>query len=481
MVNSLKFNNVILMLKEEDRGFGNNKPPAGYVRLEIRDGKGKISAMVQDLKDSDEQNNYHLYLIKYHEEEICPALIGTILVKNGRGEIIREFDPLNVGDTKLHINNFNIGIVILERKGTDKTDIKCPLVSYKDKKVRWKEIFEKYFRDLEEDLKLGGKIKHEGKVREKAKENFLKEDSYEVDESSEKVEEIEKAEEAKEIEGVNKGEEVSVETENAKIRNESDDIKTIQDTYGDIYSKYTGVAESKYSFTENIPEKNPDTICENCIYKYKNILNEDREEESVEDENIETINQETVSQEVTNITKQTTANQGITSQEVNSQEAINKEIVSEEATIHEMVNQQTKVAKTYPDINLLENCLDKVFKRCDPFNTRRRDYKWWKIHSPVYLSDVLQYCNIYVPKIFNPSIIMAYYKYRYLIAGIYTSRRRGKEYIVYGIPGTYNIDESPLGDLCKWIQVERTAPKYGAFGYWIAYIDPNTGELIKVS
>ena len=75
MANNLKFNNAILMLNEEDRGFGRDKTPAGYVRLEVRDGKGKITVMVQSLKDSDEYNIYKLYLIRYHEGEIYPAFM----------------------------------------------------------------------------------------------------------------------------------------------------------------------------------------------------------------------------------------------------------------------------------------------------------------------------------------------------------------------------------------------------------------------
>lgn len=369
VVNSLRFNSVILMLNEEDRGFGKDKPPAGYVRLEVREGKGRLSAMVQDLKDSDEYNNYKLYLIRYHEGEICPACMGTIPVKNGRGEITGEFDPLNVEDTKLQINDFNIAAVILERKDAERIVIKCPLVVYKGKKIKWTEAFSNYTQNLTEILKTERKIKigeeiKTGEVKEKEQENL-----------EGKIEE--KTGEKPEM----KREEV-IETETEE--------KTRQET------------ESKYSYNENIPGVVSDANCRYC-------------------------------------TRQS------------------------------------------PDIELLVNCLDKVFKRCDPFNTKRQDYKWWKVSSPVHLSNVLYYCNIQIPKIFNPLIIMAYYKYRYLIAGIYTSRKKGKEYIVYGIPGTYNVDESPLGDLCRWIQVEGNTPKYGAFGYWIAYIDPATGEFLKVN
>ena len=481
MANNLKFNNVILMLKEEDRGFGGDKPPAGYIRLEVRDGKGKITAMVQNLKDSDEYNNYKLYLIKYHEGEIYPALMGIIPVKNGRGEITREINPLNVEDTKLHADDFNIGVVVLEHKSTGRTYIKCPLASYKGKKVKWIESFENYLKDS----KIARKIKYEEEIKKKATENFRtkydEEVKKEAERETDKADEIEveakvdvkingKIRENTEYNETNRIEEENQEnrmSEDAEediggIREaEIDSVKMVQDVCGDIYSKYTGAVESKYSFTENIPEKNPDVMCTNHVRQYKNIMNGSTNKK---DENKE-------------IRKQI---EEIESKEKAEQVKENQETANLETIYRETANQETGVEKTLPDIKLLGDCLDKVFKRCDPFNTRRRDYKWWKIHNPVYLNNVLQYCNIHIPRIFNPSIIMAYYKYRYLIAGIYTSRKRGKEYIVYGIPGTYNIDESPLGDLCRWIQIEGNTPKYGAFGYWIAYIDPDTGELLKV-
>lgn len=323
MDNNSKFNSVILMLKEEDKGFGKDKEPQGYIRLEKRDKKNKISAMVQDLKDSDENTIYSLYLIGYREEKIYPVLIANIPVKNGKGQVTKEFSSFDFEGTELHINDFSIGVIVLKLKNLDKTVIKYPLASYKNEKLKWKKALDDHLEPV--------------------------------------------------------------------------------DSNRDVYSKYKGKVESKYPVTENKPE----------------IIQKD---------------------------------------------PVQKDPVQEEPFV----------------VDLLVSYFDKTFKRCDPFNTKRRDYKWWKIHSPVYFNNVLQYCNISVPKIFNPAVIMAYYKYRYLIAGIYTSRKKDKEYIVYGIPGTYSVDESPLGDLCRWIQIEGNVPKYGTFGYWIVYIDPLTGKLLKV-
>lgn len=135
--------------------------------------------------------------------------------------------------------------------------------------------------------------------------------------------------------------------------------------------------------------------------------------------------------------------------------------------------------KKMPDIKKLIRLLDKDFKRGDPFNSRRRDYRWWDINSPVNLVNILEQCGINIPKFFSPSVVMAYFKHRYLVAGVYFNRRRGKEYFICGIPGIFDLDESPFGELCRWVQVERNTKTQEVFGYWITYIDPYTGELLK--
>ena len=128
----------------------------------------------------------------------------------------------------------------------------------------------------------------------------------------------------------------------------------------------------------------------------------------------------------------------------------------------------------------LKESFDRFFERCDPFGSKRRDYTWWKVVSPVHLNNILYKFDVKSSLLFNPRVLMAHFKYRHLIAGIYQDRITGKVLLVCGVPGTYGVDEKPYGDMCRWAQVERGKPRYGVFGYWLVYMDARTGKLINV-
>ncbi len=134
------------------------------------------------------------------------------------------------------------------------------------------------------------------------------------------------------------------------------------------------------------------------------------------------------------------------------------------------------------ELNLpdLKDELNKSFESYNPFKMKSKNFNWWKINSPGYLNNILFRNNIRTYLLFNPKVMLAHYKYRYIIFGIRLDRRSGKEYFICGIPGVYSIDENPFGSMGSWAQTEGYKPKYGAFGYWLIMIDPKTGKLIKI-
>jgi hypothetical protein len=111
---------------------------------------------------------------------------------------------------------------------------------------------------------------------------------------------------------------------------------------------------------------------------------------------------------------------------------------------------------------------------------RRLDYKWWKVGSPVQLNNILYQNNIKTPLLFNPQLMMAHFKYRHILIGLYSNRRQRKEYIVCGVPSIYNVDEKPFGEYCRWAQLESSKPRHGAFGYWLVYIDIKSGSFLSL-
>lgn len=81
---------------------------------------------------------------------------------------------------------------------------------------------------------------------------------------------------------------------------------------------------------------------------------------------------------------------------------------------------------------------------------------------------------------FNPAVMMAHYRYKHLIIGIFT-HKNGKRYVVCGVPGRYMADMKPFGEMNKWVQTQGTRPRYGAFGYWLIYIDPHDGKILNLN
>ena len=128
----------------------------------------------------------------------------------------------------------------------------------------------------------------------------------------------------------------------------------------------------------------------------------------------------------------------------------------------------------------LSRQFDVTFERYSPFMVKRSDYSWWKVASPVHLNNILFTFGIKIPVLFNPLVLMAHYKYKHLIVGLYRDAQRDKDYVVCGIPGVYWVDEKPFGNACRWAQVEGNTPTYGAFGYWVVYINPKTGKILSV-
>ena len=83
------------------------------------------------------------------------------------------------------------------------------------------------------------------------------------------------------------------------------------------------------------------------------------------------------------------------------------------------------------DLNGLEEELDKSFDTCDPFHSRRTDYIWWRVTNPVNMNNMFYQNNIRSPLMFNPAVMMAHYKYKHLIVGVFT-HKNGQRYIICG-------------------------------------------------
>ncbi len=153
MESRIRYRRTFLIFDQEDVGFGAGQEPSGYIKLEVRDGKGKLSLSVQNLKEDPAKAAYKLYIIKCDENQVIPVRIGGLTVKRNKAELEWEFNPENVGMSGISIDEFNIAAVIAEDLGKKSNGLVCPLAAYKGEKIQWRnKVEEKLYNVRAEKL-----------------------------------------------------------------------------------------------------------------------------------------------------------------------------------------------------------------------------------------------------------------------------------------------------------------------------------------
>ncbi|HEX3028542.1 MAG TPA: hypothetical protein VHT34_04405 [Clostridia bacterium] len=364
MGTNVGFQRKFWIFQQEDSGFGSGQEPSGYIKLEIRNEKVKISASVQNLKEDESKFSYKLYIIKQNEKQVIPVCLGSLRLQRNKAEFQTELDGSNISGWGDSIQDYNAAAVIVEYKDNRNTQIVCPLAAYRDKKVSWRDelthaIYNKSVSggDNSEKLDLSSIYSHND-IQSKYEPDKTVESTFRPDKSDE--------------------------TENAVPVLDSNPTSEAVNAGGNILFS-TGDEEKNGSETSFQPS------------------NQEELENSLDDSD----NGGQKASEIRSETNEDTANYG--EQTINENEGCN--------------------------IDKLKESLGRYFKEYDPFGSRRRDYKWWKVSSPVYLNNILYQCNARTPLLFNPKVMMAHFKYRHLIIGVYSDRLRRRECIVCGVPG----------------------------------------------
>lgn len=406
-----------IMFEREDQGFEYGQSPSGYLKIEVRGGKGKLSALAQNLKYSDNLS-YRLYLIKCSDYELIPIDTGTLVKKNSF-EADWGFDPERVGGSGNSIDEFNIAAIIAEYSDRKKVHIECPLAAYRGKKISWRRKLEEFLS--EPPLK-----------QQPAAEDLI-----------DSIETMQETDEAVQTDGV------MVES-----------METVNNNTMDFYPGTEQIAEER---NENLSEAD---------------CNSEIGIDAMPDQNPED------SAIITDEEYDSEFGKGCIYKENNTcgfkEGTLGFYNPCVYCNIGNNAKNQQYTNRAFGSSDSLRKSLDKYFETFDPFESKRKDYKWWKVNNPVYLNNVLYQYNIRTPLLFNPKVMMAHFKYKHLIVGIYTDRMRHREFIVCGVPGVYSVDEKPFGDMCRWVQLEGNRPKHGAFGYWLVYMDSRTGKFINL-
>lgn len=441
MDNRYKYQKSFLIFEEEDSGFGTEQRPSGHVKIEIRDGKGKLFCQVSNLVEDNGNVEYRLFLIKADEAIVVPVLAGNFVLTRNRGELEWNFDSCNISKTGMAFDRFNVFAVLANQKERRNNSVLCPLAAYKEGKVEWRQKLYNVLKEnsYEEVLNLNQKDVDIINNKNCVKVEKISNEKEENTENNGSVEENQSADSGKENEFVV-----------VKEPNEAEKDELVTPNFKELADEKTN-AQEKSNAEGQIEEKSAKDKENSKSYssydgtKLFDIFTGDSKDNTNLNSNL-------------NANLNTNCLNCIFFNNKNSDKLEIKEIGFEEWSKQ----------------------FDLTFERYSPFSVKRTDYNWWKVVSPVHLNNILYKFGVKIPVLFNPLVLMAHYKYKHLIVGIYKDEKRGRDYIVCGIPGVYWVDEKPFGNACRWAQVEGNATTYGAFGYWIVYINPKTGKILAV-
>ncbi len=492
------YQRLFYIFKNMDNNLGT---PTGYIKVEINGQTAKLQISLNNLSDRP-GIKYQLYGVCKEEQKLDYTSVCDIQNTNGRADIKLTLDSLSIGSNHLSFDDINIFAVIAQLP--DRSGSVCPLVAYKRGELQWKREFEAALRKSERqaDTKDSDR-KDESRIETNAAEPVRSTEIVYMDEReplqsllTEEILERENVEEeivgdlsdlieVSEEGSNNKANEVlnNISAHTAGEYNEIRELSNAPLDTPEVDTPESGSLDSRespnsglrevLSQTENNFKLDTRDITSKFEATLTSIYSREHDNQPLTDPHLDTLSAAKSGPTADNVAH-TPDSDTLTSE--------NDIIGSAERNFREIseINTEGDKFRNDLDIESLRDELDKSFEACNPFNNKSKRFRWWKINSPGYLNNILFRNNVKTYLLFNPKVMMAHYKYRYIIFGIRYDKYSGRERFICGVPGVYSIDENPFGNMGSWAQLEGYKPKYGSFGYWIILIDPRTGKLLKI-
>ncbi len=426
MAQKKNYSRYFIILEEDEKGYslGVDKSASGYVKLENKNGKCKISYYVQNIKK--QSSPYHMVLICNKKGSKDIIKIGEMNIDEyGRADICYEYPVDNIGNCGINadkisgaaIVKFLDSNIISVMSGFSTTDIPAwksfSIVESKERKKEDikeekvnKTIFDKYEETIEEI---------------KTKDNSINKDENNkvesVQEHKEKNLHSENREKGKDIEESNEKD------LDSKDREKDGDIKGFNEK--DLDSE--GRKEDK-----NIKE-----------YDEKDLDSEDREK----GKDIEESNEKDLEKTKKAIEK-------------NEDEKRNKQNIP--------IGLEGKYFRSLvEDLDTVDNITDEI-KNCI----------WYKMDVKDE-DDMRNTCNYdKFMVLYNP--MLGYYSYikkhGHYILGYKCDSSGNMKYLVYGIPGDKTRKDQPFkgkSGFVTWIE-----SKENNLGYWLMFYDYKTNNIL---
>lgn len=159
-----------MILKTESGNDVYNKRPSGSASVEIRNGKGSLTVFVQKM-EKPVCGVYSFYFIAARDRTARGLNVGDLIIDNsGKGSLKISFDPDNVGNTGIAIEQFQV-FAVLYYEGGKRDSFRVPLVGYAGERVSWRSVFCEFGRSQTENGEAYGQIGPvHGETREKQEE-----------------------------------------------------------------------------------------------------------------------------------------------------------------------------------------------------------------------------------------------------------------------------------------------------------------------
>lgn len=170
MVAKKNYSRYFIILQEDEKGFAleKDKAPSGYVKLEKKNNKCKVSYYAQNLNL--EKQPYHLVLICEHKNEKGIAELNKVTIdENGKLDIAKEYESNNVCDMHIDMEKI-LGAAIVKMVDDSIISIMSGFIS-QDSSGNWKSYPIIKNQEVSEKLRTDEKQRLEGKEEKEDKED----------------------------------------------------------------------------------------------------------------------------------------------------------------------------------------------------------------------------------------------------------------------------------------------------------------------
>lgn len=130
-----QYSRVFVTLIQDRAGYGQrSREPSGRAIIEVKDGRGKVMLTVQELKG---EIVYKTYIVSSTHGSIAVKMGSLCADERGKAELKWDFDPIDVEQTGITIDEFDAVTVIVQSK----TENAWVLTGYRNGEVRFKDKF----------------------------------------------------------------------------------------------------------------------------------------------------------------------------------------------------------------------------------------------------------------------------------------------------------------------------------------------------